>query len=158
MIFFLILGLWIFACVIVTVAKKKADESFFKRLAQTVLESLKLVQNVVSKIFSWLYLEAKNRENELQLAQLKPVSPFEIAVVESVLNSFFINAVFVEQLPNYELKCCTLCFLSSGLKVKDTTPELLVIALRNTFQKKVGLSPKFGVHYDTSGNIDVFIK
>lgn len=157
MIFFLILGLWIFACVIVTVAKKKADESFFKRLAQTVLESLKLVQNVVSKIFSWLYLEAKNRESELQLCQLKPVSTFEVTVVENVLNSFFINAVFVEQLPNYELKCCTLCFLSGGLKVKNTTPKLLVMALHNTFQK-IGITRKFDVHYNNSGDIDIFVR
>jgi hypothetical protein len=158
MIFFLILGLWIFACVIVTVAKKRSDESFFKRLAQTVLESLKLVQNVVSKFFSWLYLEAKNRENEIQLCQLKPVSPFEVTVVENVLKDFFINSVFVEQVLNYDLKCCKLSFISNGLKCENTTPKLLVMALHNAFQKKIGITREFGVHYDTSGTIDVFIR
>lgn len=158
MIIFVILGLWIFGCCVVTVAKIRSYDSFFKRLAQTIWDSFKLVQNVVSKIFEWVNLQAKNRENELKLCQLKPVSPFEVALVESVLNSFFANAVFVKQLANHELNCCTLCFLSSGLKNKETTPELLVMALRNTFQKKIGISLKFAVHYDTSGHIDVFIK
>ena len=157
MIIFVILGLWIFGCCVVTVAKIRSDDSFFKQLAQTIWDSLKLVQNVVAKIFSWLYLEAKNRENEIQLCQLKPVSTFEVTVVENVLNSFFINAVFVEQLPNYELKCCTLCFLSGGLKVKNTTPKLLVMALHNTFQK-IGITREFEVHYNNSGDVDIFVR
>ena len=155
--FLFIFTFWIFVCCVVTVAKIRSDDSFFKRLAQTIWDSLKLVQNVVSKIFEWVNLEAKNRENQLQLSQLKPVSPFEVTVVENVLNSFFINAVFVEQLPNYELKCCTLCFLSGGLKVKDTTPKLLVMALHNTFQK-IGIKREFEVHYNNSGDVDIFVR
>jgi hypothetical protein len=158
MMIFVILGLWIFGCCVVTLAKIRSDDSFFKRLAQTIWDNLKLVQNVVSKIFSWLYLEAKNRENELQLAQLKPISPFEVTVVENVLKDFFINSVFVEQVLNYDLKCCKLSFISNGLKCENTTPKLLVMALHNAFQKKIGITREFGVHYDTSGTIDVFIR
>lgn len=157
MMIFAIFALWIFCCVIVTVAKKSSDESFFNQLTQTIWDSLKLVQNVVSKIFEWVNLEAKNRENQLQLSQLKPVSPFEVTVVENVLKNFFVNSVFVGQVPNYDLKCCKLSFISNGVKCVHTTPKLLVMALHNTFQK-IGIKREFEVHYNNSGDVDIFVR
>lgn len=155
-VFFLVL--WLFCCCVVTVAKIRSEDSFFKRLAQTIWDSLKLVQNVVAKFFSWLYLESQNRENELRMSQIKPVSQLEVELVTSILQDFFLYPTFVKQILNYPLQCCQLSFISNGLKSSNTTPEILVVSLQNKFQKKGVISLKFGIQYDTSGHIDVFVK
>lgn len=152
------LALWLFCCCVVTVAKSNHVGPFFNRLAQTIFESLRIFKRGVKCIIELLYLQSKNRENELRMSQIKPVSQLEVEVVTSVLQDFFLHPTFVEQIPNYPLQCRQLSFISNGLKSSNTTLEILVVSLQNKFQKKGVISLKFGVNYNTSGHIDVFIK
>lgn len=156
MIILFFLVLWLFCCCVVTVAKP-TPKPFFYRLAQTIFESLRILKRGIQYIFELLYLESKNRENELRMSQIKPVSPLEVDVVTSVLQDFFLTPTFVKQIPNYPLQCRQLLFISNGLKSSNTTPEILVVSLQNKFQKEIGVTLKFFVNYNTSGRIDILL-